>query len=514
VTSRVDDGHRRLVPRWRYSNRVIVGFEQSGDPRDGSRMRPMFASIDPIVLAWRIEPSYVSASDLLSAAVVAARPELAVAPSEWLLSRGFSIPADVKETAQRILTPADLELPERLPEQPLEVGTQDARAVIALNRQLLAAYPRSASRWTDLSLAHSVLGNRDKALRAMQTALSIEPNNRVVLRAAIRLLIHLGKAEEALELLQRHPRTRSDPWLLSQDISVANIVGEDPYFLKQSRRLLRDETLPAGHLTELASAVATFDGGTADLKYARKLHRLSLIAPTDNVLAQIEWLRQRDPSLPQAMSASTRGAMEANFWRTLVAGEWEPALNAVYQWQNDEPYSTRPAMAGSFLLSSILSDYKGAEKFAKFGLRADPGDPLLMNNLVVAKARQYDLFGAASIFKKIRPDDRLNTFTYKATQGLMKYAAGDELGGAEDYEDSLRLASGSEAALMVRASWLDTQARWAKAVDQALVQRVKADAAVPGRVVARGIALTALNLVKAHEDRPLSPPGRSALVDL
>lgn len=101
MTSRVDDGHRRRVPRWRYSNRVIIGFEQSGDPRDGPKITPMFASIDPIVLAWRIEASYESATDLLSAAVVAARPELAVAPSEWLLSRSFSIPADVKETAQK-----------------------------------------------------------------------------------------------------------------------------------------------------------------------------------------------------------------------------------------------------------------------------------------------------------------------------------------------------------------------------------------------------------------------------
>lgn len=67
---------------------------------------------------------------------------------------------------------------------------------------------------------------------------------------------------------------------------------------------------------------------------------------------------------------------------------------------------------------------------------------------------------------------------------------------------------------MVRASWLDTQARWAKAVDQARVQRVKADAAKPGPVVARGIALAALSLVKAREDRPLSPLGRSASVNL
>jgi hypothetical protein len=69
-------------------------------------------------------------------------------------------------------------------------------------------------------------------------------------------------------------------------------------------------------------------------------------------------------------------------------------------------------------------------------------------------AKRGALVCRASIFKKIRPDDRLNTFTYKATQGLMKYAAGDELGGGGGLRGSLRLASGSEAALMVRASWL------------------------------------------------------------
>ena len=505
MTSRVDDGHRRLVPRWRYSSRVIAGFEHAGDPRDKSKFKPAFASIDPVEIAWQRDPSYVSATDLLSAAVVMARPDLAVAPSEWLLSRQFRIPTDVMNTARSVLTPSNPGLSERLPEQRLEVGPQDARAIIALNRQRLSEYARSASRWMDLSLAHAVLGNRDKALRSMRTALSIESNNRVVLRSAIRLFIHLGRAEEAFDLLRRHPRTRSDPWLLSQDISVANILGEDPYFLNHARRLLRDETLPAGHLTEIASAVATFESSTVDLKYARKLHRLSLIAPTDNVLAQVEWLRQRDPSIPQGDSASTRGAMEANFWRTLLEGQWEPALKAVLQWQNDEPYSTRPAMAGSFLLSSILADFKGAEKFAEFGLRADPEDPLLMNNLVVAKARQFDLAEAALVFKKIRPDNRLNTFTYRATQGLMKYATGDEVGGAEDYQDSIRLASGAEAILMVRASWLDTQARWAKAIDQDLVKRVKADMAKLGSRVTRGVALASLIVVEAREESRHNP---------
>jgi len=162
-------------------------------------------------------------------------------------------------------------------------------------------------------------------------------------------------------------------------------------------------------------------------------------------------------------------------------------------------------MAGSFLLSSILADFRGAEKFAEFGLRADPMDPLLMNNLVVAKSRQFDLAGAALVFKKIRPDDRLTTFTYRATERLMKYARGDEDGGAEDYKDSIRLASGAEAILMVRASWLDTQARWAKAIDQELLQRVKADIAKAGSRMARGVALASLNIVEAPEKSRHNP---------
>jgi hypothetical protein len=253
-------------------------------------------------------------------------------------------------------------------------------------------------------------------------------------------------------------------------------------------------------LTELASAVGTFESGNRDLKHARKLHRFSLIAPTDNVLAQVEWLRQRDSSLPQGDTRSTRGAMEASFWNSLLVGNWDFALKAVYQWQNDEPYSTRPALAGSFLASSILGDFKVAEEFANFGLRADPGDCLLMNNLVVAKARHNELAVAAPIFAKIHPDDRLTTYTYQATRGLLKYATGDEAGGAEDYASAIKLASGEDMVLMVRASWLDTQARWAQAINQDLFQRVNIDSAKPGHQVARGVALSALRLVGKRDE--------------
>jgi tetratricopeptide (TPR) repeat protein len=488
---------------------MIAGFEHAGDSRDRSAPRPNFEPIEPLEHAWKSNKSYVTATDLLNAAVVMARPELAVTPSEWLLSRNHKIPIDVKETARRILTPTDFLATERLTGKNLEIGVQVARTVIASNRQDLATYPRSASKWLDSSMGHAVLGNRGKALACMRVALSIEPNNRIVLRAAVRLLIHLGRTDEAFELLRRHPRTQSDPWLLSQDITVAHILGRDPLFIKHSRRLLNEHSLHPGHLSELASAVGTYESGTIDLKHARKLHRFSLIEPTDNVLAQIEWLRHRDSSLPTSASQKTRGAMEAHFWQAMLAGDWTPALNAALEWQIDEPYSTRPAMAGSFLASSIIGNYGIAGEFANYGLRADPTDCLLMNNLVVVKARENKVAEATSLFAKIRPDDRLHTFVYRATQGLLKYAHGDESGGADDYASAIKMASGSDSVLMVRSSWLDTQARWANTIDEELLRCVNVDSAKPGSRVAQGVAQAAVKhvgITRPSRQSTASPP--------
>ena len=50
----------------------------------------------------------------------------------------------------------------------LRWGVRDPRAMIALNRHSLSDYPRSASRWLDLSLGHAVLGNRIKSLACMR----------------------------------------------------------------------------------------------------------------------------------------------------------------------------------------------------------------------------------------------------------------------------------------------------------------------------------------------------------
>jgi len=239
VTSRVDDGHRRLVPRWRYADRTIIGCEHAGDPRDRANPPPRVEAIEPLVTAWADAPSHASATDLVCAAIVLARPDLAVAASEWLLRPGSSVPRELQAAARTILLPGDAANAKSAAGHNLWAGREHAQAVVALSRQRLAEAPRSVLRWLDVSLAHTVLGTRDKALAAMRIALSLEPNHRIVLRAAVRSLVHVGRADEAYELLRRHSRTAIDPWLLSQDVSVAHIVGHTAHYLDSALRVLR-----------------------------------------------------------------------------------------------------------------------------------------------------------------------------------------------------------------------------------------------------------------------------------
>jgi hypothetical protein len=338
----------------------------------------------------------------------------------------------------------------------------------------------------------------------MRVALSIAPNDRTVIRAAIRLLVHLDRAEEAFEYLRRHPRTKVDPWLLSQDASVGQILKKTPSFLSKSRRMLRENSIAPGHLTELASAIGSLDVG--DLKGARKLHRFSLIDPTDNVVAQVEWLRQRDLALPSAQTNTMPGAVEARFLSALREGDWPLALDYAFEWQEDEPYSPRPALAGSFLATSVLPAYELGSAFANAGLRADPSDALLLNNLVVAKARDNQVPEAMRIFSRVRPNDRLQTYIYLATRGLLRYATGDESGGIDDYRQAAKLAEGVAPDLVVEASWIDTQTRWGSSVDKDLLHRIIV--AVPKTTdrVIRGVLTRAIDVATGKGSGPIVAP--------
>jgi hypothetical protein len=334
--------------------------------------------------------------------------------------------------------------------------------MVRFSRLRLRQSPRDVAGWMDRSLAHCVLGEPEKARSAMSVALGLAPNHRVVLRTVARLLVHLGSADEAHALIRRHPRTASDPWLMSAEISLSQILDQPSLHTLRGRRFVADNQAFPGYVSELAAAVASTEKNAGAHGRSRKLYELALIEPTDNVVAQFQYERQAD----RAKQLSRTGlelpsAVEGRTWKAIGEGNWGLAVGEALKWQADEPFSGRPATAAS-CAAIIVGNAALAVESAQAGIRANQGDQLLRNNLAVALARAGSLSEAQTEFSLIRkPLQRgYPQFVFEATQGLMHYVSGDRASGAKSYEKAVRSATPIDREIVLM-SWVETEWQFA-----------------------------------------------------
>jgi hypothetical protein len=247
--------------------------------------------------------------------------------------------------------------------------------------------------------------------------------------------------------LQRSDRTRHDPWLMSAELAVALVAGKPPRFIREARRAITERQYSVSHLSELAGSVATIDLQAGDVKRARKNYRISLEAPTENAVAQVAWANRRigGLELPDD-SLQIAGTHEARTWNAMLKGDWDAALTHCMNWLLDEPFSSRPAMQGSFLACSVIPNCALGVEIAEFGLTSHPGHQGLLNNLAVCLAGIGKAEQARAAFSLITDPthESLGEATYLATKGLLEYRAGRLVEGRTLYLEALGHAAGAQ----------------------------------------------------------------------
>src|SRR6202041_937686 len=129
--------------------------------------------------------------------------------------------------------------------------TGENRFQLARLKRIVRRQPRSALQWTDLALAHTVLGNVESARKAIRVAIALSPDNRIVLRAAARFYVCENDLDAARSVLSSDlNRLLSDPWLLAADIAIADLADQPLKFGNRARKLLETDLAPR-HLSEL-----------------------------------------------------------------------------------------------------------------------------------------------------------------------------------------------------------------------------------------------------------------------
>src|ERR1035441_3271388 len=366
---------RQLVPRWR-TWRTTAGLGESvGSTRGGRVLRVM--DDERALSQFEARPNAGRAAELLTMALLYQYHDKKInAIASDFLNYQRPLLRDVAAAA--IADPGRQGRPAETMED------RDSRGMIALLKVVLARDPRNALRWADLAREYTVLAQPTKATEAIRIGLQLAPENRFLLRSTAALYVHIGDTEAALRILETAPMLKYDPWVLAPYVAISDLADHKSHYHRVAVRLLQDRNIGPRDLAELAAALGTSELNAGGGRRGRQLLRQSVEDPTENSLAQVEWMSARlHVRLIGDMASGVPLDFEARARRAAYEGLWEGAVSFSSQWLLDQPFSMPAACFGSYC-ASMSEDWGSTVHLANVGLRSNPGDPILLNNRAVA----------------------------------------------------------------------------------------------------------------------------------
>jgi len=316
---------------------------------------------------------------------------------------------------------------------------------IEFARARLRRDPRNAFAALNLAHAYCANGYQTKADRLILQALAAAGTNRTVLRGAARYYLHTGEHERAHRLLANAPGLLKDPWLLSGELALAEVIGRTSVNVKVAKELAESQSIEAVHRSELNAALADLQIHRGDYKRARKNYLTALGSPTENVVAQAQFLIERGEvtSLPveEAMRRLNE-APEARAMDALMNGSWKIAQEQARRWLEYEPFSVRPANVGFTAADIGSQNMEEAAFFAHRGVRANPGNAIQHNNYAFALAQLGQVSDAEKAFEVCaaaiakNSGDESDLHVFKATAGLIAWRNHDLEGGRRGYREA------------------------------------------------------------------------------
>ncbi|MEN0055434.1 MAG: hypothetical protein AAGC65_17290 [Mucilaginibacter sp.] len=438
------DKRRNVIPRWRDFKPTIELGELNPVPNAKSKA---FANpISPFHTAkihdWEAARTVKNAIELLNSSIVLDDQEHTLSTASFLKSsRESSVP--LKKVADQILYPRDTD---HSFEQLLNLERFDKiiGEKIQRLRRCLDHNPYNSISWIELARLFLIIGKEESAERCILVAIQLAPDNRYISRTGSRFFTHVGDYKKAQKVLKANAAFKTDPWLLSADIGIASLNNKSSFNIKIGRELVASQNYSPYDLNELLSALATEELNAGSIKNSKRLFNESLINPNDNAVAQAVWAGKHisNLNLNQGLFDRTPHIFEAKAYNFYYNKSWGPAFSSTLQWFIDQPFSSDPAVFGSFIATSVLEKYDEGIKIAKYGLKSTPNDFTLLNNLTFAYLKNNNIKEAQQTIAKIHAEslnDHQRVF-YLATKGLLYYKLGQIEAGETAYNESSNLA--------------------------------------------------------------------------
>lgn len=434
------DKDRQVIPRWHtFSVARWLGVLTS--TRTSTDTRATVETFNERILDWRENGKLFHAADLVGNALALnyLGDVDAVKAAEFIIQHKNESTKLLLETAESYLLLSNKQsfpIPDVIVPEEVE---NFYRAISSLKKRA-TAYPRSPILWIDLAFYYCAIGQTKEAARSVTIALSLNKENRYLLRSASRFFMHLNKPDTALHFLRQSNIGLRDPWLIAAEIAISDTIESPSKRVKAAKSLIESGSVSDFHLSEMAGALGTIELRNGARKRGRKLFGLALSEPTENTLAQAAFLKDELGDLlsmvtPENVAHPFEAATRTKFWDH----DFEGALEQAKSWFAYQPFSSRPAVVGSYIAAVALRRFDQAIKIARMGLLSSPKDVVLRNNLAFSLASLGETAKAKQALTQIiesQATDQEAT-TLFATKALIKFREGDLEGGRMLYRNAV-----------------------------------------------------------------------------
>lgn len=415
----LDQKYRQIIPRLNTS--VVAKITGEMLPIDIKKAPKHHSELEikKRLHLWETDKTAVDALDLVGSAIVQGQEITSeIKAAAQFALRGDQLSHLGRSVAVSVLRPEEITL---------EIGENKdfLRKSVSRLRKELKFYLFDPLRWMDLAFAYAGLGLNEKAERCVAVALSYASQNRFVVRSASRFFIHMGDPDKALYHIHNVELGNKDPWLLAAEISIADTFKLKSRWEKQGFHL-GNEDLASMHYSELFGVLGTLEIGSGADKKGKKLLRKALIQTTENTVAQVEWVNQHHGTHIELPTKAPNFSFEAFARKYIGEKDYKNALEACRMWFNFQPFSSMPAVLGSYLASVPVGDFDTAIEIAKQGLVSSPDDFMLKNNLAFSYANQNQIEEAEVVFSSISEStlSARERCVYKATSGAILFRKG------------------------------------------------------------------------------------------
>lgn len=416
---------RRVIPNWRFLRDTV----SNGELEYPSNEHIAF-NLEEYEHDWSREHSLLYASELVSAAVANGIRHNSVAKdaAEFVLNQDGKTTESQRTVALSLLAEDnDRAFPKSNHEiDELLMNTGEIYAKIGYLKSIIRKYPFSPINYVEVARFYTMIGQTNQAIKMMNIALGLDPENRFISRSAARLFVHVEDLDLAHYVLRKNKQVAFDPWLMASEISVNLLRERSSSLIKKGVALINSGDFSPFSLSELSSSLGTLEFVKGTQKRSKLFFEKSLISPNDNSLAQAEWAKANKLSLhfDKTVCDKVNMSYEANALYAYQKDKYEDALKASIRWLNDMPYSKNPIFVGANISYTFLKDYKTAAKILKRGLEANPNEPAFINNLAYTYALDGKLVEANEIIQKankVSDIDERTQICLSATRGLIAY---------------------------------------------------------------------------------------------